>query len=97
MRGLPVQESDEEVAQTATEYREHSFIVKIWVEEPIDQNDRTIWRGRIIHVPDGKRRYLKSLREIPLFISPYLNAMGVQSPLWERIREWASQSKLFRM
>ena len=97
MRRLPLHEFDEEVAQPTTEYREHSFIVKIWVEEPSNHNERTTWRGRITHVPDGKRRYLKSLREITLFISPYLNVMGVQSPLWERIREWASQSKLFRM
>ena len=97
MRGLPRQEFDEEVAQLATEYKAHSFIVKVWIEEAGNQSKRATWRGRITHVPDGKRQYLKSLGEITLFISPYLNAMGVQPRVWERIRGWMSQAKLFRM
>jgi hypothetical protein len=56
-----------------------SFIVKIWLEETLEEDGRATWRGHITHVPDGERRYLKQLNEIVAFILPYLNKMGVQT------------------
>jgi hypothetical protein len=95
MRSVPRQGSKKEVRQRLPEYWAHSFIVKVWVEEAGNEHKRPTWRGRIIHVPDGERRYLQSLREITRFIATYLNAMGVRPRVWERIRRWVSQSKLF--
>ena len=54
----------------------HSFIVKLWLEETIEETGQILWRGHITHVPSGKRCYLKDLEEIPAFIAPYLKKMG---------------------
>ena len=58
----------------------HSFIVKVWIEETAQEAGRATWRGHITHVPGGERRYLENLQDIPTFVQPYLEAMGVQFP-----------------
>jgi hypothetical protein len=66
------------------EFNTHSFIVKIWLEEPAENHQKGSWRGHITHVPSGERRYLKSLGGIPAFIVPYLVSMGVRlEPYWK--------------
>lgn len=67
------------------EFNTHSFIVKIWLEEPADDNRQGKWRGHITHVPGGERRYLKSLSEIVAFIVPYLISMGVRLDAYSRL------------
>jgi hypothetical protein len=54
----------------------HSFIVKVWVEEPARGSDSANWRGHVTHVPGGERRYLKDLSDIIDFITPYLEQLG---------------------
>jgi hypothetical protein len=56
----------------------HSFIIKIWIEEITCKNGEAIWRGHITHVPSNVRVYITQLRDISVFIAPYLEAMGVQ-------------------
>jgi hypothetical protein len=56
----------------------HSFIVKIWLEETAEEADRALWRGHITHIPSGKRRYLQTLDQIAAFIIPYLERIGVE-------------------
>ncbi|MBL8207982.1 MAG: hypothetical protein JNM09_27360 [Blastocatellia bacterium] len=56
----------------------HSFIIKIWVEEIVDETKPVVWRGHITHVPDGERQYLNNLPDIQRFIAPYLKAMGAE-------------------
>ncbi len=68
------------------EFNTHSFIVKIWLEEPADDDNKGKWRGHITHVPDGERRYLKGVGEIADFIVPYLASMGVQVDALSRLR-----------
>jgi len=74
-----------------------AFIVRIWLEETVQETGTATWRGHITHVPSGERRYLKDLQEIVAFIAPYLQRMGVQIPRrWElsrplqgwRVRLW---------
>jgi hypothetical protein len=72
----------------SAEFNVHSFIVKVWLEEEATKNSSTIWHGHITHVPSGKRRYLKNLDEIALFIQPYLEAMGIRFGLSERIKRY---------
>ena len=55
----------------------HSFIVKIWLEETLEEDGRATWRGHITHVPSGERRYFKQLDDLLAFIVPYLRKMGV--------------------
>lgn len=68
------------------EFNTHSFVVKIWLEEPADDDHKGKWRGHITHVPDGERRYLKGIGEIADFIVPYLASMGVQVDALSRLR-----------
>jgi hypothetical protein len=65
-----------------------SFIVKIWIEHSSDTGKRGTWRGYIVDVLNGKKRYLKNLDEIPDFIAPYLEDLGVKVGIRWRMRRW---------
>ena len=68
---------------SSAEFKVHSFIIKMWLEEDATKNSETIWHGHITHVPSGEKRYLKNLGEIEAFIEPYLKAMGIRFDLNE--------------
>jgi hypothetical protein len=65
-----------------------SFILKVWLEETREEEGQSIWRGHITHVPSGKRRYVQALNEVPAFIAPYLEAMGVRATGHVSFRNW---------
>jgi hypothetical protein len=71
-----------------------SFIIKIWLEETVEEAGRARWRGLITHVPSSERRYLKDLHEISAFIMPYLERMGVEFGLGWRTKQWLKRWKL---
>jgi hypothetical protein len=75
-RGYAVQESEI-----------HSFIVKVWLEETVEEAGRAKWRGHITHVRSGERRYLQRLSGIGDFIMPYLERMGVRAGILRRLRQ----------
>ena len=56
----------------------HSFVVRIWLEEEASETQGAVWRGHITHIPSGERRYIQQLGDLHVFITPYLEAMGVQ-------------------
>ncbi len=74
------------------EFNTHSFIVKIWIEEPAEKPHKGRWRGHITHVPGGERRYLESLGEIVAFMVAYLLSMDVRLDAYSRL--WARLSNL---
>ena len=55
-----------------------SFIIRVWIEEHPDTDSPGTRRGHITDVLSGERRYLKDLGEIPDFIAPRLEDMGVK-------------------
>jgi hypothetical protein len=61
-----------------------SFIIKLWMDGPLDESGQGQWRGRITHVPSGTRRYLKSINDILIFIRSYLDSMSPaqEKPQW---------------
>jgi hypothetical protein len=71
----------------------HPFIVKIWLEETVEEAGRATWRGHITHVPSGERRYLQDLDEITIFVAPYLEGMGARLRLFWRARLWLRRWK----
>jgi len=73
----------------------HSFIVKIWLEETVEEAGQATWRGHITHVPSGDRRYLKDLDDISNFVVPYLDRMGVKLDIRWRVRQWLKRWKLY--
>lgn len=82
-------ETGSEDATTNTiEPNTHSFIVKIWLEETAEEAGSAQWRGHITHVPTGKRRYLKNLLDVCLFLLPYLEEMNVHLGFLWKVRQW---------
>ncbi len=69
----------------------HSFVIKVWLEETIEEAEEAVWRGRITHVPSGENGYVKDLNEINLFISPFLESMGVKPTIRAHMSRWAQQ------
>ena len=72
----------------AEEDKTHSFIVKIWLENTVEEAGQASWRGHITHVPSGQRRYLQSLAEIIQFMVPYLEEMGVNPAPEQNLQQW---------
>lgn len=66
----------------------HPFIVKIWAEETAEEAGQATWRGHITHIPSGKRQYITSLDDIAVFISPYLEEMGVRPRRLRQVKRW---------
>ena len=65
-----------------------SFIVKVWIEDSAGEDGRGLWHGHITHIPSHERHYLKNLDEIPDFIAPHLEEMGVKLGMRWRVRHW---------
>jgi hypothetical protein len=75
----------------------HSFIVRVWLEESIEEAGRATWRGHITHVPGGERIYLEDLDRIRTFITPYVEQMGIKfsfiDNLKRRLAHWRTRSR----
>jgi hypothetical protein len=52
------------VGDEQSEYERHSFVIKIWLEETASGSHQATWRGRVTHVGDEEKRYVKSLHDI---------------------------------
>ena len=63
-----------------------SFVVKVWLEETVEEEGRAKWRGHVTHVTSGERQYLESLSGIATFIIPYLERWGVRFGAARRLR-----------
>ncbi len=56
----------------------HSFVIKVWIEETVEEAGRARWRGHITHVRSGERRYLEKPGDIVAFIAIHLRPLGVR-------------------
>lgn len=56
----------------------HVFILRVWREPRELQGAAVTWRGKIEHVGNHAKRYVKSLDEVTAFVATYLKEMGVQ-------------------
>jgi len=62
--------------------------VKVWLEETDQPENQAEWRGHITHVPSGRRRYVRELNEISVFIGMYLKEMGARLDTESKVRQW---------
>jgi hypothetical protein len=76
-----------------SESNTHSFIVKVWLEETIEEAGQAKWRGHITHVQSEQRQYLKNLDEIGTFIAPFLESMSVNLGIWRQVKQWLHRWK----
>jgi hypothetical protein len=83
-----VEPNSESIATVSEEWHRHSFIVRIWLEETLEETGKACWRGHITHVPSGERRYLKDLSDIGIFILPYLDSVKIHSGFRWRLWKW---------
>jgi hypothetical protein len=58
------------MAERESEY--HSFVLRLWVEEPATRKAPALWRGHITNLLDRQRRYVQTCQEIQDFISGYV-------------------------
>ncbi len=78
------------------ESKTHSFVVKIWLEEDAEGDDKVdpTWRGHITHVPSRQRKYIDDMNGITSFISLYLERTGVHlGERWQGIKGWMRQRR----
>ena len=73
------------------EFKTHAFVIKIWLEDSLR------WRGHITHVPTGERRYIEDLGEIDDFIWPYLEKMGIQRKILEKLYSLLRHRRIRRL
>jgi hypothetical protein len=92
-RNSPLEQAVNGIVTDLPEVYTHPFIVKVWLEETVEEAGRAVWRGHVTHVPSGERRYVKDLDDITAFIAPYLEEMGVKLGLFWRIKRWLCKSK----
>jgi hypothetical protein len=52
--------------------KNHSFVIKIWLEEIDNATGAGVWRGHIIHADSKMQRNFKNLDEILTFIRRYM-------------------------
>jgi len=69
----------------------HSFVVRIW-EKKGGRSEDASWRGSVTHVGTGDRLYLESLRQLPEFLSPYVDEIGGQIDFHSRLCFWVSST-----
>jgi hypothetical protein len=51
----------------------HTFFLRIWIEETMDEGGHVIWRGHITHLPDERRRHVETFGQINQFIRQHLS------------------------
>ncbi|HVL99639.1 MAG TPA: hypothetical protein VM324_10150 [Egibacteraceae bacterium] len=57
----------------------HTFLVRIWIEETVEEAAHLVWRGHITHLPDEQRSYVKTFEDIVRFIQRHV-AGGLGPP-----------------
>lgn len=64
-----------------------SFIVRIWREQGDYGSGSREWRGSIEHVGSGQKAFFRDLAAIVAFMSPHLDALGINpaNAFWDRM------------
>jgi hypothetical protein len=55
-----------------------SFVIKIWVEETVEEAGEALWRGHITHVLSGERHHFGNIEEMIALMGRYLKEVGIQ-------------------
>ncbi len=55
----------------------HAFVVKVWMEGREASATEREWRGRIDHIPSGRRAYFRNIGDIISFIQEFLDQTDI--------------------
>lgn len=69
----------------------HVFLIKIWLEDELDSNQKTKWRGQITQIPGGEKKYFEDLNEIILLNLPYLEKIGITAGWFWQFKGWINK------
>jgi hypothetical protein len=69
----------------------HVFTLRIWREPREVRSAKPKWRGVIIHLATGEKKYFESLDEILTFIVPFIEDMGVRADQVNEPAKWFDQ------
>jgi hypothetical protein len=56
----------------------HVFVIKVWRERLVEDEERYSWRGHITHLGSGEQRQLKDFATMFAFIRGYLRQLGIE-------------------
>ena len=56
-----------------------SFVIRIWVEDTDPTRPTGSWRGHVVDVASGERRYFHALDEACAFIADQLRRRGIDA------------------
>lgn len=57
------------------ESSDYRFIIRIWLEETVEESGRALWRGKIAHVSSNEQAPIQELSDIVRFIRRYVMEM----------------------
>ncbi|MCI0396436.1 MAG: hypothetical protein L0332_00855 [Chloroflexi bacterium] len=57
---------------TYFEAEAHSFVVRLWRENPDNSDEPGEWRGWLEHVQSGQRHYFRAVTDISRIVATYL-------------------------
>jgi hypothetical protein len=55
----------------------HTFVLKVWVEEFMEESRVARWRGRITHVLNNDYIYFEDLETLHTFLKKYLDKLNL--------------------
>jgi hypothetical protein len=74
--------------QQPFEPQTHSFLVRYWREQAVNQAGQQVWRGHVTHVASGARRYIQHHSEVVPFIGAYLQPPDQAPTRRQRLGQW---------
>jgi hypothetical protein len=63
----------------------HSFVVRIWLEEPDQETKSPLWDGQITLVATGEQQRFRDLETMSNFVAAHLQSRGVDLGLKWRL------------
>lgn len=72
----------------------HGFIIRIWPEPREIKNRKPALRGTIEHIASREKYYFKSLSDLIVLITPYLDEMNVKQERAFQLLYWLKRKQL---
>ncbi|HEX4949766.1 MAG TPA: hypothetical protein VFZ34_24085 [Blastocatellia bacterium] len=65
-----------------------SFVIKVWIERPIETSGVVSWQTQITHVESGHMTYVQDWGEAVDFIQSHLLPLGIKPDPWWSFKTW---------
>lgn len=58
----------------------HTFVLRVWTEAAAPDRPDGAWRGEVVHVASGRRRFVASWEDVEAFVRRLLAASTTDAP-----------------